>query len=110
MPPATQTATICIYKILKSAAGISDVDVYVQGHSDPLIVYQFPYSGHIEHTAIVVGLRQDGRFVYSGAIGAGNNPIDVLAPEISVKCNAESGFTDQVFFWDGADRVDMSGY
>ncbi len=115
LPAATRDVTICIYKALKAAPALYDISVYANPPDGALIVYDWRipaplFDRHAKTTIAIGGPDDQGRFHYSGAIGAGNNLIDGMKDQLANVCHADGGFIDQDFLDDGQSSIDMSQY
>jgi hypothetical protein len=112
LPVATRDVTVCLFQTLKSAPEVRHIRVYSAAPNGPIISYHVHTKDGIRDSTDlgISGPDANGDFRYSGAIGAGNNPIDGLKEQIEASCHAYPRFTDQVFLTDGLRTIDMSAY
>jgi hypothetical protein len=115
LPAATRDVTVCIYKALKSASLVHDIAVYANPPDATLIVYFWRiapggfFSQRVKTSIAITGPDAEGKFHYSGTIGAGNNVIDGMKDQLATTCHAEGGFVDEVLLGEGPE-IDMSQY
>jgi hypothetical protein len=110
MVPATSAAVRCVYGILKSTPGVTEVEVYAS-RKEPIaiVTYRMPmkenpygltevtvWGAHVGYC----GGDCDFHAQYRGEFG-------VRADDMKAKCDAEWGYLDEVIFTDHMDRIAM---
>src|SRR5690242_13010364 len=78
LPIPTRDVTVCLVETLRTTPGVSHIRVFSAEPYPPVISYDVLTKDGIrgETDLGISGPLDDGNFRYSGAIGAGNNPID----------------------------------